>query len=488
MSDDIVEEAPTLWDFDDDRHIGDKPKFKSLKDQKKSFKEKFFSESKAGFFRALKISSQIAEKLPNKNDNAISTIVKLVHIVQILISSTDNKSALEKLCARYGAVINSNKQFVNMFMTTGLSDHFEVMHRDSIGDNQWVVHLHHDYIGDFFFLEVASNSDTFYRDVFFHTKEADFNALSALLWKTHDGRVEVKQVQTIFGTVYQYMSFPYPDPPAFGTAKDILSTLKEKHSRIVGDNISRTYLFLGKPGVGKTTLAMRFATESGGKIMRLGATMVSGMAIKDLSFLLDVLRPNFVIVDDIDKASHYGTMPDLLTLMEQIKVTHPKVGIILTANKTSVMEESLLRPGRIDTIVRFKDPDDQDRYNIMKGYIGLYDDTIEDNVVQRISKSAKGMSGAWLKEAAIQLKYSSIDDVEKYVKEMVSFLSKADNDKEEEEEGFLVEQLNEKETDVVREKLLEKLTNNKEISIDDLIEVIENTAQEMLDQRNSKDS
>jgi ATP-dependent 26S proteasome regulatory subunit len=88
-----------------------------------------------------------------------------------------------------------------------------------------------------------------------------------------------------------------------------------------------------------------------------------------MSFLLDGLRPEFVIIDDLDKADLSKVVPTILDLLQKFKVDYPDTSVILSANNTENFDPGLLRPGRIDTWYEFTLPDADERREILTRYL-----------------------------------------------------------------------------------------------------------------------
>lgn len=187
---------------------------------------------------------------------------------------------------------------------------------------------------------------------------------------------------------------------------------------MLADGLSSTYLLVGPPGTGKTTFAVRLADQLKQRVLRVDASGFTASGVRGLSFILDGLKPDMVIVDDIDRAPELAaTMASLLTALSDLRAKHPKLTVILTANDESKLDEALLRPGRVDEIVDFAAPTPAERRALFLGYskqfhnLPLQHADLIERVASRIVDATEGMGAAHLRHFARQLSYAPIEEV-----------------------------------------------------------------------------
>ena len=79
--------------------------------------------------------------------------------------------------------------------------------------------------------------------------------------------------------------------------------------------------------------------------------------------LLEALRPEMIIVDDIDRVGEVA-LTGKLPLFEE---RHCEVPLVLfTSNDHTRLPAALRRPGRIDQIIEVDEPDDGTRYAVLR--------------------------------------------------------------------------------------------------------------------------
>lgn len=132
-----------------------------------------------------------------------------------------------------------------------------------------------------------------------------------------------------------------------------IHNLEARISRFMDLGLSRGYLLEGLPGTGKTTAIRYLVQKMKLRSLRIDLAAFDDVATKEqfmgfapsIELLLRVLRPDVVIIDDVDRISE-DTQPHLLSLLE---LMHQTCKIILVSvNSKEAMLTPLLRPDRLD--------------------------------------------------------------------------------------------------------------------------------------------
>jgi cell division protease FtsH len=187
----------------------------------------------------------------------------------------------------------------------------------------------------------------------------------------------------------------------------------EKYHRL-GGRIPRGVLLSGPPGTGKTLLARAVAGEAGAPFFSMSASEfveaivgVGASRVRDLFRQAKEESPAIVFIDELDAvgrarstAGGYGggsdereqTLNQILTEMDGFdSSTH--VIVIGATNRTDVLDQALLRPGRFDRRVAVLPPDKEGRRLILEVHareVPLASDVDLD----RIAATTPGMVGA----------------------------------------------------------------------------------------------
>jgi transitional endoplasmic reticulum ATPase len=180
-------------------------------------------------------------------------------------------------------------------------------------------------------------------------------------------------------------------------------------------------LLFGPPGTGKTLLAKAVATESEANFISIkGPELVSmwvgegERGIRNIFKKARQVAPVIVFFDEIDSiASKRGSLGDsgvgdrmvnqLLTELDGVESLRDVVFIGAT-NRPDLIDPGLLRPGRIDKVIRIPSPDENARLAILKVHsTGV--PLAKDISLEELAKKTKGFSGADLeglmREAAL---------------------------------------------------------------------------------------
>ncbi|MBA2662633.1 MAG: ATP-binding protein [Bradymonadaceae bacterium] len=126
--------------------------------------------------------------------------------------------------------------------------------------------------------------------------------------------------------------------------------------------IRRNVLLQGRPGTGKSTFCFHAARELSKRTLMLTADFCSEVRVTDWALILSVLRPEMVIVDDIDRVGGHG-FEAKLRMFEEGYCDIPFV--LFTSNDHTKLPQAMRRPGRIDQIIKVDEPDERVRRRII---------------------------------------------------------------------------------------------------------------------------
>jgi DNA polymerase III delta prime subunit len=400
------------------------------------------------FFRKTRkigrIATELTKILPNKDDGTISIIIKMIsgleiverHLFGIPISKRDEFfDDIEVSDKR-------NANFVDIFFSTPLHEAFEEKCL-VLEPSETIIMAQHPDIGTLYFLQFKFGDSKEPSTHFWFSPDFRFDLALELLWKIYDQRIHVNMVYDKcmwrLRTVCSHL--PVVNKKLVGRNEQIVSNLVMKHKCYADNNVARTYLFVGKPGVGKSMAALKFADHIGNKTLRIDASGLTSLTMDDLSLLIVGLTPNVVIMDDVDKVHELqSALPTLLTLFQDMHRIYPHVTFILTAADLKVFDSAMIRPERIDVIVRFASPDNKDRQQLIHNSLtelGLQNHLSD---VETIAAACDGLTAAYIQEACLRLKYDTLEEVLAYLKDMVElFAEKKDNSTNKNNSSLLAE-------------------------------------------------
>jgi hypothetical protein len=160
----------------------------------------------------------------------------------------------------------------------------------------------------------------------------------------------------------------------------------------------KAFLFSGGYGNGKTKTAFEIGREANAKNMPF-------FYVSDIKSLPDVLKlartysPSVVFVEDIDSIAGRQDrdldMNYILNTLDGPELAGSATTVIVTTNHQESLNRALLRPGRLDKIIEFKDPTFENTVAIFKAYIDKF-----VNVPVRLSEGL-------IEEAATKLRNMS---------------------------------------------------------------------------------
>merc|ERR1719517_402829 len=168
-------------------------------------------------------------------------------------------------------------------------------------------------------------------------------------------------------------------------------------------------LLYGPPGTGKTLLARAVAHHTECTFIRVsGSELVQkfigegSRMVRELFVMAREHAPSIIFMDEIDSIGSsrvegeqggdsevQRTMLELLNQLDGFEAAQ-NIKVIMATNRIDILDEALLRPGRIDRKVEFPNPNEEARAEILKIH------SRKMNLMRGINlkKIATGMSGA----------------------------------------------------------------------------------------------
>lgn len=178
-------------------------------------------------------------------------------------------------------------------------------------------------------------------------------------------------------------------------------------------------LIYGPPGCGKTLIARALATETGANMILVKGPEIlskwigeSEKAVREIFRKAKTSSPCVVIFDELDSLARYKSgeggvgetvLSQLLTEIEE--GTSSRVVVIGITNRPDILDNSLLRTGRLDLVLYVPPPDDKGRLEIIK-ILTKKMPLAGDVKLEEIAVSTQNYTGADLaalcREAAVQ--------------------------------------------------------------------------------------
>lgn len=246
-----------------------------------------------------------------------------------------------------------------------------------------------------------------------------------------------------------------------------------------GQKPSRGCLFFGPPGCGKTLLAKAIANESSANFISIKGpellTMWFGESEANVREVFDKARaaaPCILFFDELDSIAKArgGSLGDaggagdrvmnqLLTEMDGV-TAQKLVFFIGATNRPDILDQALMRPGRLDSLIYIGLPDFESRISILKAT--LRKSPVDPDVdYEWLADRTEGFSGADLASICKQAGKTAIRRA--IMQERQAFERREAKKKEAEEKGeTYVEEDEEPEPDIVpyitREMLQKALT------------------------------
>lgn len=280
------------------------------------------------------IAADIVPKLPIVGDNPLTLIVKGLAMYKSINKLTQGGKGSYKIIEMLGGSKHYiNPHFVKMFFSTKIQHTFNLSTVAFFESERSNLILARKGPISLFFIEYYGGVQPEYAEYFWSNKEFDFRSLLDEIWALYPSGLHVgfEKTSPYKGLQARFSSVAMIAPDRFvGNLEWKFQEFLDKQQQYASDGVSRTHLFWGPPGTGKTIFALRAAREMQGRLIFMTAESIKQS--REISFLLNNLAPDCLVVDDLDKIDLNSNLPDILNLLTEIKARQPRLVVLLTAN------------------------------------------------------------------------------------------------------------------------------------------------------------
>jgi hypothetical protein len=136
----------------------------------------------------------------------------------------------------------------------------------------------------------------------------------------------------------------------------------------------KNYLFNGYPGTGKTSFCKAIATFTKREIYMLTSESLDKKKIHEaINYMKRTDNKKILLIEDIDSLNldrtnsnnENASLSEIMNILDGINTQHGLITII-TSNDISKLDGALIRPGRIDMVIKFSYPSLEQIKNMLK--------------------------------------------------------------------------------------------------------------------------
>lgn len=226
--------------------------------------------------------------------------------------------------------------------------------------------------------------------------EADFGSvlqyLRDLLWEPYERHIEIN-----YDDNKDQIAFSQKREIPWGYEGDLGDDLIKRWKKFYEAGVRRSVILHGPPGTGKSTLAQQAARELQGRVCYVSVQILSRVSILALLDVLELLKPDVFIVDDLDRMGQ-ADLDFFLSFFEESENQVPI--LIATTNHLEHVPDAMKRPGRFDEIWEMQPPRGEVRLRVIKYLAELEGVELSEEGAEKLLEvsEARDLPGAHLRE------------------------------------------------------------------------------------------
>ncbi|HNC55251.1 MAG TPA: ATP-binding protein [Leptospiraceae bacterium] len=388
------------------------------------FLPKRFRLQKYKFKQAIETVEEVSEFTPNALDTPIQIATKANGLFNRILDSMNNKiedphwdfkSLIEDKKPDF--VVHVDDEFTSAYLPTvaNFADSVKVL--GTLNKNEYVVQYTFLVKGVEIPIIAISNQETLasgkqpsggkssisrgaFEDVFAYKKGDDFYSIINVLFdkvsnKLHlfadsSGNLQISPV------AQGYDQHHYLVDEAF------TSDLEGRIKKFKDKKMQRTIMLWGPPGTGKSLFVLTLANRTSGRVLKIDSSFIKQFNENKMlkQFCLKI-GADLIVLDDVDHfVSGLDQNQTFLYILESLKTMEHKTTVMMTVNDIKKLNAAMLRPGRVDEIIQFKEPDELQRLDFIRRLLTEKLDVPNPNQehIEKLAKAVKGMTQAYIKE------------------------------------------------------------------------------------------
>lgn len=245
-------------------------------------------------------------------------------------------------------------------------------------------------------------SQATYYEAYYLPPDFDISVVYKMFWEMYDNKIFLTAKRDkVHGPI---RGFKFDLQNVFLNQEEI-DRIGHEIETCAKSNISRSYLLVGEPGLGKTTRCFAACQQFCPRVLKVDSSAVDYLNIGDLENHIANFKPDALILDDIDRAPSDKAGYFLFTL-ENIKKTFPNMVLFATANYFDKLDKAIVRPGRFDRIIWVEPPTNADRANLISSFAKAFNTTLSKEVLKHLAKETEGFSHAYIKELVLRISHA----------------------------------------------------------------------------------